>query len=75
MGKQISFVHSEIDASIFMRNIDNLDARIVIDGKYMSPKDSVGVVLDRMASNEYQFLIVPLSIPFIHTKKRGENVF
>lgn len=26
MGKQISFVHSEIDASIFMRNIDNLDS-------------------------------------------------
>lgn len=75
MGRQISFVHSEADTYSLLERIYELDANIIIDGKCLPQKETTDIVIDRMASHEFQFLIVPSNKPFeFFEKRRGECI-
>lgn len=75
MGRQISFIHSEVDVESFISIIDKSNAIIVLDGICTLPKDSKDTIICMMNSSKFQFLITPSNTSFIFSgKRRGECI-
>lgn len=59
MGRQIEFLHSEIDTKNFLLIIEQFNGRLIIDGVPISPTGSAQCVIREMNSFSCKFRLLP----------------
>ena len=65
MGKQIYFVHTEVDILPLLTQIEGFCGKIIINGVFYSPQEMLGQVISAMtnSSTRYSIVFVPDNSP------------